>query len=109
NYITKKLISKINCKINRLHKPLERFTCLNEKFWIEEKATVDFKYKNINYREDFCVLPRRTDEFIILGKNWLKGLDNKYEDVECIEDIQILIEKLCEKNQPEKLKIMYAE
>ncbi|MGL4849714.1 MAG: RNase H-like domain-containing protein [Clostridium sp.] len=95
NYITRRAIYRTGLPIILLNNPLERFTCLNEKFIITEKVTATFKYNEKLYTEEFFILPKRMDELIILGKKWIRG--EKEDDIDSIDDIDTLIEKLCQK------------
>ncbi|KAF9761423.1 hypothetical protein NGRA_2660, partial [Nosema granulosis] len=104
NYITKKLISKIGLVTITLKSPIERKTCLNETFWIQKKVVMNFTFKGKEYKEVMYVLPRRQDEMIILGKTWLKKSECEIDPVDNIEDIETLINILCQKGKREDIQ-----
>ncbi|KAF9752820.1 hypothetical protein NGRA_3372 [Nosema granulosis] len=99
NYVTRKVVERIMCNTISLNDPIKRYTCLNEIFLVKDKVIIDFVYKNKNYREEFLIFPKRVDDGIILGTNWLKKVkSNKYIDKEeQIETIESLINLLCTK------------
>jgi hypothetical protein len=99
NYITKKILDKCQLKYWKLNPPEERRTCLNEKFLITEKTRIKFTYNKQLYEEEFYILPKRNDELIILGTQWIGKTNKKIMKTSDSEDIDCLIDKLCERGR----------
>jgi hypothetical protein len=93
-YITRNVLKQVRIKPNELKQPIERRTCLNEKFVITQFANVRFSVKNKKCEEKFYILPKRDDELVILGKNWLIKNAKKHKP-EAEESLEMLIEELC--------------
>ncbi|KAF9744816.1 Transposon Ty3-G Gag-Pol polyprotein, partial [Nosema granulosis] len=73
NFITRKVVEKINISPWKLKDPLKLYTCLLEEFIIEDYVSVEFEVRGIRYRGIFYILPKREDYTVILGRDWIKN------------------------------------
>ncbi|KAF9746905.1 Transposon Tf2-11 polyprotein, partial [Nosema granulosis] len=73
SFITTKVLEKINDKPKKLRTPIKLYTCLLEEFIVEEEIELEFALGEKIYSHRFYVLPKRNDNIMILGRNWIEN------------------------------------